>query len=213
MNVQRRRRLAPAALTVGAVLRLVAVSGSGIGSAATKAAPVNTGEPTISGTPAVGATLTATTGSWSNNPTSFAYQWLRCPPSGGSPDGSDCAAIGGATTQAYVVTSADVGSRLRVRVTASNASGSTTVASDASDVVAAVSQAPVNAAQPAIAGTPRVGSVVAATPGIWRNDPTAFAYQWRRCPASGGKPDASDCAVIGGATSNVYTPVAADVGS
>jgi hypothetical protein len=180
-----------------------------------QAAPVNTGEPTVSGTPTVGSTLTASTGSWSGaTPMTFAFQWRRCPASGGQPDASDCAVIGGAASQAYVASSADVGSRLRVVVTATNASGSASRASDATAVVtvAAQAQAPVNAGQPRITGTARVGSTLAATPGIWRNDPTSFAYQWRRCPASGGRPDASDCAVIGGATSNAYTPGASDVG-
>jgi subtilisin family serine protease len=40
--------------------------------------PVNTGLPTISGLAAVGQTLTADPGSWSNVPTSYAYAWQRC---------------------------------------------------------------------------------------------------------------------------------------
>jgi hypothetical protein len=41
-------------------------------------APTNSGLPTISGTPAQGQTLTASTGSWSGSPTSYAYRWQRC---------------------------------------------------------------------------------------------------------------------------------------
>jgi hypothetical protein len=37
--------------------------------------PVNSSPPTISGTPQVGQTLTSTTGTWTNNPTSYARQW------------------------------------------------------------------------------------------------------------------------------------------
>src|SRR5687767_8859104 len=122
-NSHRLRAPLGAAVAGAALVSLIALTG--IGSAAS-APPVNTGQPTISGDARVGSTLTASEGQWSGSPTSFAYQWVRCPASGGNPDGSDCAVIGGATTQAYVVSSADAGSRLRVRVTASNADGSAT---------------------------------------------------------------------------------------
>ena len=126
------RTLAAAAL---ASLATVLVLPSG-GGAVTQARPDNTAEPRISGAATVGATLSATQGSWANTPTSFAYQWVRCPRSGGQPNGSDCAVIGGATTSSYVVATADVDRRLRVRVTAANADGSATAASNATPVIA-----------------------------------------------------------------------------
>lgn len=207
-----RHRAAPfgAALAGGVIVSLIALTG--IGSARTQAAPINTGQPTISGEARVGSTLTATQGSWSNEPTSFAYQWVRCPASGGASDGSDCAVIGGATTQAYVVSGADSGARLRVRVTASNADGSATAASNATELVPAQAEAPRATGEPAITGTARVGSGLTASQGSWSNNPTAFAYQWVRCPASGGASDGSDCAVIPGATTQVYTVSQTDVG-
>src|SRR4029078_1881691 len=87
----------------------------------TQASPTNTAEPRISGSATVGSTLTASQGTWTGSLTSDAYQWVRCPRGGGLPTGGDCAAIGGATTTKYVVATADVDHRLRVRVTASNA--------------------------------------------------------------------------------------------
>src|SRR5262245_19799327 len=119
--------LAAAAL---ASLATVLVLPSG-GSAVTQAAPTNTAEPRVSGSTAIGSTLSATQGSWTGSPTSFAFQWVRCPRDGGQPNGGNCAAIGGASTSSYVVAGADVDRRLRVRVTASNADGSATVSSNA----------------------------------------------------------------------------------
>ncbi|MDQ6867125.1 MAG: right-handed parallel beta-helix repeat-containing protein [Pseudomonadota bacterium] len=90
--------------------------------------PVNTGIPTISGTPQVGQTLTSTNATWTNNPTSFTYQWNRA--------GS---AIGGAIASSYVPVSADVGSTLTVSVTATNASGSSAPATSAATAVVTTS--------------------------------------------------------------------------
>jgi hypothetical protein len=63
-------------------------------------------DPSISGTPKFGQTLTADHGVWSGTPT-YKYQWLR--------NGS---AISGATGTSYHVQAADGGQHLSVRVTA-----------------------------------------------------------------------------------------------
>jgi hypothetical protein len=85
-----------------------------------KAPPVNTAAPTVSGTARVGATLTTTNGSWTGAPPlTFAYRWRRCDSAG-----SNCADIANATASTYTLTVADFGSRLRSRVTATNADGS-----------------------------------------------------------------------------------------
>jgi len=183
---------------------------SGIGIAASTAAPSNTAEPAISGTPSVGSTLTATQGTWSPTPETIAFQWVRCPSSGGSEDGSDCAVIGGATTSAYIVSSADVGSRLRVRVTAAIGGDSATAASNPTNLIGA---GPVRVGDPVVSGSPVVGSRLSSNQGTWANNPTSFAYQWVRCPSSGGNPLGSDCAAIGGATSSSYVVSSSDVGS
>ena len=118
-------------------------------------APANTALPTISGTAQQGQTLTAGNGSWTNEPTSYAYQWLRCDASGAS-----CLPIAAATTQTYIVASADVGSTLRVAVTASNAGGSSAPASSQQTEVV-----PCSAAQSAYSG---VISSTAGLMGYWR---------------------------------------------
>jgi Ig domain of plant-specific actin-binding protein len=83
------------------------------------AQPVNTSEPTISGTPTVGSRLTANRGTWvGGQPITYSFQWLRC-----SASGDNCAEIVGATDNTYAVTESDAGRSLRVRVTARNDAG------------------------------------------------------------------------------------------
>ena len=126
-------------LRTGVVLAAFSLVGlatlAGVGSAQSQAAPTNTDEPQISGKPVVDGTLKASRGSWTGAPTSFDFQWTRCPASGSTGDASDCAALGGATTSAYVPGKGDVGKRLRVRVTATNADGTKTAASNATAIV------------------------------------------------------------------------------
>ena len=193
------------ALVLGGIAVLAIVVPTGFG--AQQAIPANTAQPTISGTTAQGQTLTATAGTWSNSPTSFAYQWMRCPASGGAADASDCAAIGGATTTSYVVAAGDVGSRFRIRVTATNADGPATAASNATDLVTATAPGPPNTQPPAISGQAVVGQTLTATQGTWTGTGLTFAYQWRRCDTAGAQ-----CADISGATATTYALVAADSG-
>jgi hypothetical protein len=92
--------------------------------------PTNTSAPTVSGTAAVGQTLSAAPGSWSDNPVGFAYRWQRC-----TSQGAVCADIVGAISSTYVVSSADSGATLRVVVTATNAVGPASAASALTAVV------------------------------------------------------------------------------
>jgi hypothetical protein len=80
--------------------------------------PVGASGPSISGRAIEGQRLTETHGGWSQGPTSYAYQWLRC-----NSAGRVCAPIAGATAQAYTVTRADVGHALRVEEWAADISG------------------------------------------------------------------------------------------
>jgi hypothetical protein len=102
------------------------------------APPVNTTRPSISGTPQAGQALTASTGTWTGSPTSYAYRWQRC-----ASTGTACSDVAGVTGRTYLLVAADVGSRMRVVVTASNGGGSSSASSDATlAVTAAASQPP-----------------------------------------------------------------------
>jgi len=97
------------------------------------APPTNTVLPSISGPAQTGRTLQATTGTWTGStPMTFAHQWRRCDASGAS-----CVDLAGATSSSYLVVSADVGSRLRVVVTATNAAGSASATSNPTSTVKA----------------------------------------------------------------------------
>jgi len=168
----------------------------------TASPPVNTSPPTISGTPEDGQTLTASNGSWTNNPTSYSYQWRRCDAAG-----AGCAGIAGATGQSYLLVSADVGSTLRVLVTASNAAGSSSASSAQTALVAGLP--PANTLRPALSGTAIDGQTLQTSTGSWSGTlPIAYAFQWRRCDAAG-----ASCADIAGATGQQYTLSGADVGA
>ncbi len=74
--------------------------------------------PTISGSPQVGALLTADPGDWDGNPTSFTYQWFSC-----DVNFDDCPDISGATDSTYVVQAADADRFIGVEVVATNENG------------------------------------------------------------------------------------------
>jgi hypothetical protein len=185
----------------GAAIAALAVTSASFGVA--QAAPSNTSLPSISGSARDGSILTADHGSWTGSPTSFAYQWLRCDSTGGN-----CSPIGGANSRMYTIQTADVGSRLRVQVTATNKDGSGEATSRPTDVVKATGSAPKNTSPPSISGNPQEGSTLTVSAGGWSGTPAPhFAYQWQRCIGTGG-----GCTDIAGATGTTYTLTSADVG-
>lgn len=189
-------------LALVAICALVVPSGDGV--AAPAAPPSNTAEPTISGRAEQGRTLSATRGSWTGGGLSYAYRWVRCGVGGGRPDGSDCTSIAGATSTRYVVARADVGFRLRIRVTATNSEGSQTAASDPTAVVVGP---PVNTSLPVVSGTPLVDATLSVSAGGWSGrQPIAFAYGWVRCNTAGG-----ECTAISGANGRSYRLTSSDV--
>ncbi|MEA2371067.1 MAG: hypothetical protein QOH12_1461 [Solirubrobacteraceae bacterium] len=166
---------------------------------APEAPPASTSPPGVSGSPALGQTLSCTNGVWSGGtPQSYTYQWER-----------DASAIPGATGTAYNVVAADPSHALACAVTATNFGGNATARS--AGLVIPAPQAtppppavtpPTNAAPPAISGTASLGNSFSCSPGAWSGtQPLGFAYQWKR-----------DGTAIAGATGATYGVVTGDVG-
>ncbi len=145
MRAQRLRRerirgmLAAISLAVAAVAGLAvlsAASASSVTAADAQYAPVNTSAPTISGALVENQTLTANTGTWSNQPGSYAYAWLRCDAAG-----NGCGAIANATGKTYKLQAADIGRTIRIRITAANNDGQATTTSGQTGVIVAAGPA------------------------------------------------------------------------
>jgi FG-GAP-like repeat len=157
-----------------------------------QSAPANLTAPTITGTAQVGQTLTAAAGTWSNNPSNYAFQWQRC-------SGTACPNIPGATASSYAPVAADIGSTLDVTVTATNSGGSGQATSAAtSSVQDAAPVPPANRTAPSISGTAQIGQVLTANLGAWSGTPTpTLAAQWQRCSGT-------SCSDIPGAVNSTY---------
>jgi secreted trypsin-like serine protease len=126
----------------------------------------STPTPTISGSFAVGSTLTARAGSWSPKPT-LSYQWLR----NGSP-------ISRATSSSYKLTAADRDQLISVRVTAKRSSYlPQEVTSADSDLITIQYRRSVNPTI-SVTGPLQVGSTMTANPGSWDPGDSEFTFQW-----------------------------------
>ena len=134
-----------------------------------------TGQPTISGTPQVGETLTADTANIVDQDgltgVSYTYQWIA--------GGTD---IDGATGSSYELTSSEQGQTIQVRVTfTDDADNEETLTSEATVAVAAAANREATG-QPTISGTPQVGETLTAdTANIVDQDGltgVSYTYQW-----------------------------------
>jgi hypothetical protein len=196
--------------TVRVVVTATTPDGSAPGTSAptpviVAAPPANLTPPSITGTPTIGETLTASPGTWSGSNPVFTYQWQKC-----NVNGDSCSNLAGATAKEFVPGTDEIGSTLRVTVTATNSLGSASKTSNPTPVIA--SNKPVNTTLPAISVLPPIGTetttTFTATPGVWSGTPTiTFRYQWRRCDSGG-----ANCADIPAATLVTYVATAADIG-
>jgi uncharacterized protein YukE len=188
---------------IGSTLRVVVTATNAAGSVSSTSAatalvtallPSNTALPGVSGTPRDGQLLTAATGTWSGTaPITYAYQWRSC-----NAAGEACKNISEAVATTLKLAPLDVGSTLRVVVTATNAAGSTTATSAPTALVLAIPL--VNTAVPTITGILKLGSLLTAGPGTWTGTPPTFTYQWQQCTLL-----KTECKDIPGATEPTLT--------
>lgn len=198
---ERRHSILFAASLATIVSAIVVVNPGGAASQA--AAPANTAAPSVTGTPRQGSQLNATTGSWTGDtPITFAFQWQRC-----TAQATSCANIASATATNYTAVAGDVGSVLRVVVTATNSTGQASAASPPTAVVAAHGTAPGIPQQPSPQGSAKVGQTLTAIEGSWTGDtPITFTYQWQRCTPTYA------CSAIANATARTYVLTNVDIG-
>lgn len=148
---------------------------------------LKTKQPSISGTPRIGVTLTAKPGKWTSG-TLFTYQWLV---SG--------KAVKGATAATFVPRKSDKGKRVTVRITGTNPGYATaTTTSKKSSKVRPLRS--MKKATPTVSGTVKVGMTLTAKPGKWTAG-ARLAYQW----LVGGK-------AVAGATARTFVPRETDRG-
>ena len=181
-----------------------AQSGTSTSNATTAVADIAlafTTPPSITGSAAVGSTLTAVKAPLNDAEAAVAgYQWQF------STDGTTWSAISGATNQTYTPVAPDQGHQLRVIETATDADGGPTTTSPPSAATSAVANNTLTfTTQASIPSTAQEGAVLTAV-NASSSDPGAVisGYQWQ------SSSDGTTWTNIGGATKQAYTPVEAD---
>jgi protocatechuate 3,4-dioxygenase beta subunit len=154
-------------------------------------APLTTDTPTITGTAALGETLTAVPGAWGPGTVTFSYQWYR-----------DSVAITGASNPTYIVTGTDVGHAIHVIVTGSESGYSTSLPISSAATVE-VTPALFDGTQAiVVTGVAAVGRTLTETvTSTLAPTPSSSTIAWLR-----------DGAAIAGATKSTYVLSGADAG-
>ncbi len=190
-------------LAGAAVLAALLLASSATGRSSAK--PSNQQEPSITSKNAVvvGATLTASRGSWDGTPpVTYSYQWLRC-----NDNAASCKNIANANATTYTIVNADRGHTLRFQVTAKNSDGSETAVSNATGTVPEKANAPAEITPPTVSGSAVVGQRLTADNGTWQGtQPISYSYAWQTCNAA-----VTSCSGTG-KTDQTYTVAASDVG-
>jgi hypothetical protein len=122
--------------------------------------------PVVTGSGAVGTTLSATKGTWNVAGAKVAYQWFR--------NGS---VIPGATAATLALVSDNLDNEIWVEVSATKL-GFGTGRVVANSVTVTAGAAPTATARPTLSGTFAGGGVVTATPGTWSIAGLEFSFAW-----------------------------------
>jgi uncharacterized repeat protein (TIGR01451 family) len=219
------------------------VNRTDLGNGAASLSDGNDGEPKRGETMTAASGLW--TGFWSAGqaPLGLTHAWQRCPADGNpagcvaiaaplptpiapanaptcagpAPNAAPPASSPCSSASVLPLTDADLGSRIRVVVGASNGGGNAQVVTAMSPVVLGapviplVNGQPNTALLPTITGAAQQGLTLVGSTGSWSAFPAenlTYSYEWLRCTGAG----VDTCSAIAGATKDVYQLTAADVG-
>ncbi len=178
---------------VAVAVVLVSALGAASASAEHAHAPKPEVMPSIPTAASDGRVLTVDPGKWqSATPVTYTYKWQRCQ------KGTGCTTIAGVEEQSYRLRTEDIGSTIRVFVTATNENGSKTKKTNKTGTVQPGS--PLMLEFPSISGTDLPGETLTASNGTWVGTPViSYTYQWLHCEVVSG-----ECHEIGGAHNQTY---------
>lgn len=167
----------------------------GSGGGGPSAPPYTISTPTVTGTPAVGQTLTCSPGQYAGAPTQVDVGWNR-----------DNSYIPGEGNRTYVVRSGDAGKKISCFERPRNDAGYGDYATSANVTIQSgppANAAPVNTIRPTVSGTPQPGQSLVCGNGQWTGTPApTYAQQWLR-----------NGTAIDGATTSSYQVTDADLGA
>jgi subtilisin family serine protease len=148
-----------------------------------------TPDPTISGTPRVGAALSIVRGIWAPaTSVTYTYKWKR-----------DGVTIAGATLSTYLLTTADAGKTITVVVVGAKTGYFSATRTSAPLVIEKLlTQKPI----PLIQGAPDAGVTLTVVTGVWLPAPVDLAIQWKR-----------NGVALAGETGPTYTLTTTDAGA
>ncbi|HEY3339329.1 MAG TPA: M12 family metallo-peptidase [Propionicimonas sp.] len=165
----------------------LSVTRTSAATAAVSPGALKAGTPAVSGTPRIGVTLTAKTGTWTSG-TTFTYQWLVAGK-----------VVPGSSAPTFVPRASDKGKRVAVKVTGTKPGYTTATRSSKSSSKVRPLQS-MRTSAPKVSGKAKVGATLKAKPGKWTSR-AKLTYEW----LVGGE-------VVAGATASTFVPRAADVG-